>query len=63
MYSPKISEDLIPVLCRIRVKEGIPMTTLLDRFLRECISEYLTDFDENDRHVPVFVARDYIDTE
>ena len=34
MYSPKINEDLIQMLYRLRVKLGIPMTKLVDEILR-----------------------------
>ena len=40
MYSPKISEDLIPQLYRIRVREGIPMTRLVNQILTQFIKEY-----------------------
>jgi hypothetical protein len=34
MYSPKIKEDLIPVLYKLAKHEGKPMTRLLDEILR-----------------------------
>ena len=34
MYSPKIKEDLIPVLYKLAKQEGKPMTRLLDEILR-----------------------------
>jgi len=40
LYSPRISEDLIPELYRISKKEKVPMAKLVDRFLREKIEEY-----------------------
>lgn len=39
MYSPKISEDLIPVLYRIGKAEGKPMTLVVADILRTAISE------------------------
>ena len=42
-YSPKISEDLIPILYRIGKEEGKPMTKVVDRFLRDSIGKYLND--------------------
>jgi len=34
MYSPKIREDLIPVLYKLAKLESKPMTTLIDEMLR-----------------------------
>jgi hypothetical protein len=34
MYSPKIKEDLIPVLYKLAKQEGKPMTQLVDEILR-----------------------------
>lgn len=48
IYSPKISEDLIPVLYRIGKKEGKPMTKVVDNILRDSISEYITNSDESE---------------
>lgn len=39
MYSPKISEELIPVLYRMAKARGIPMTTLVNELLSKGISE------------------------
>ena len=42
MYSPKISEELIPVLYRSAKAKGIPMTRLVDSLIREALAdEYL----------------------
>jgi len=35
MYSPKIKEDLIPVIYKLAKKEGKTMTRLLDEILRK----------------------------
>ncbi len=35
MYSPKITEDLIPLLYRKSKREHIPMTRLVNNILRE----------------------------
>jgi len=49
MYSPKIKEDLIPVLFKLAAKEGKPMTKLVDEILRqelkerECLNETKRD--------------------
>ena len=40
MYSPKISDELIPHLYRIKVREGIPMTRLVNKVLTQFIKEY-----------------------
>ena len=37
MYSPKIAEDLIPILYRMRKARKIPMTRLVDSILREAL--------------------------
>ena len=34
MYSPKINEDLIPILYRLAKREHKPMTKLLDELIR-----------------------------
>ena len=34
MYSPKIKEDLIPILYKLAKQEGKPMTALIDQMLR-----------------------------
>lgn len=34
MYSPKIGDDLIPLLYRLARQEGKPMTRLVDEILR-----------------------------
>jgi hypothetical protein len=34
MYSPKIRDDLIPLLYRLARQEGKPMTRLVDEILR-----------------------------
>ncbi len=34
MYSPKIKEDLIPILYKLARQEGKPMTALIDEMLR-----------------------------
>jgi hypothetical protein len=40
MYSPKIREDLIPLLYKIAKEQEIPMTELVDRIIREEVSKY-----------------------
>ena len=39
MYSPKIKEDLIPILYKLAKLEGKPMTTLIDEMLRAEIAK------------------------
>jgi len=39
MYSPKISEDLIPFLFDLAQQEGKPMTKLVDDILRKYLTE------------------------
>jgi len=38
MYSPKISEDLVPILYRLRKENKMPMTRLLDKIIRHVIA-------------------------
>lgn len=38
MYSPKISEDLIPVLYRMAKERKTPMTRLVDGMIRDVIA-------------------------
>lgn len=38
MYSPKISEDLIPKIFKVAKAERIPMTTLVNRILEEALN-------------------------
>jgi len=39
MYSPKIKEDLIPILYKLAKLEGKPMTILIDEILRAEIAK------------------------
>ena len=39
MYSPKIKEDLIPILYKLAKQEGKPMTVLIDEMLRAEIAK------------------------
>ena len=39
MYSPKIKEDLIPILYKLAKQEGKPMTALIDQMLRAEIAK------------------------
>jgi hypothetical protein len=39
MYSPKIDEELIPRLYRLRKLKKIPMTRLVNRIVENAISE------------------------
>lgn len=38
VYSPKISEDLIPKLYRKAKLEGLPMTAVVDRIIRHALN-------------------------
>jgi len=40
MYSPKIKEDLIPILYRFAKEKGKPMTWIVDDILRPILIEY-----------------------
>ncbi len=37
MYSPKITEELIPILYQLARARGVPMTKLVDRIIREAL--------------------------
>jgi hypothetical protein len=39
MYSPKIAEDLIPKIYRLAREEKLPMTKLVDNYLRPKVME------------------------
>lgn len=46
MYSPKINEDLIPRLYRLRKLRKVPMTRLVNEILRSVLPE-LEEEEEN----------------
>jgi hypothetical protein len=48
MYSPKIKEDLIPILYQLAKKQGKPMTEVVDAILREKLPE-LTTHEQTDK--------------
>jgi len=37
LYSPKITEELIPILYQLARTRGVPMTKLVDRIIREAL--------------------------
>ena len=37
MYSPKITEELIPILYQLARARRVPMTKLVDRIIREAL--------------------------
>lgn len=39
MYSPKISEDLIPLFYRLKLRLDMPMTQIVDEILRPELNE------------------------
>ena len=39
MYSPKISEELIPVIFRVALAKKMPMTKLVNRILQEYLEK------------------------
>ena len=44
MYSPKISEDLIPVFFRLALAKKMPMTKLVNRIIQEYLEKnHLTE--------------------
>ena len=42
IYSPKISDDLIPILYKIGKRERKPMTQVVDDFLWDSIGRYIS---------------------
>lgn len=40
MYSPKIAEDLIPALYRLRKERKIPMTRLVNIIIRNALASH-----------------------
>lgn len=40
LYSPKISEELIPYLYKLAKHNGVPMTKLVNGFLKQLISQF-----------------------
>ena len=47
MYSPKISEDLIPTLYQMSREKRKPMTKMVNEILREKIASYQKTEKEN----------------
>jgi hypothetical protein len=43
MYSPKISEELIPIIYRKAKQEKRPMTRIVNDLLRESLTENVSD--------------------
>jgi hypothetical protein len=41
MYSPKISEDLVPVLYRLAKAKRMPMTRFVDGLIRQALASNL----------------------
>ena len=39
MYSPKIAEDLIPIIYRLGQQRSIPMTKVVDNLLRKTLKQ------------------------
>ena len=58
MYSPKIRQDLIPVLYKLAKLEGKSMTTLIDEMLRTEISKRNGHVNQtNDDAIPASVKK------
>lgn len=43
MYSPKVSEDLVPRLYKLAKGQGRPMTKILDGLIRDKLIEKVSD--------------------
>jgi hypothetical protein len=52
MYSPRIRDDLIPLLYRIAKHEGKPMTQLVDEILRPEIKRRVQQIDQQSTQNP-----------
>jgi hypothetical protein len=50
MYSPKIRNDLIPLLYRIARHEAKPMTVLVDEILRPEIDRRMQQLDQSNQN-------------
>ncbi len=58
MYSPKVKEDLIPILYKLAKQEGKPMTALIDEILRAEIAKRNGQIHQiNNETVPVSVKK------
>ena len=58
MYSPKIKEDLIPILYKLAKREGKPMTALIDQMLRAEITKRNRQIHQiNNETAPVSVKK------
>lgn len=58
MYSPKISEDLIHRLHVLARRQGIPMTVLVDRMLKEALDRDEPKFEAVEDKVVPFTQQD-----
>ena len=54
MYSPKISDDLVMTIYKIGKYEGIPMTRVVDRLLRDSVRDYINSLDDDEIADTVF---------
>ena len=54
MYSPKISDDLVMTIYKIGKYEGIPMTRVVDRLLRDSVRNYIDNIDDEEIADTVF---------
>ncbi len=58
MYSPKVKENLIPILYKLAKQEGKPMTALIDEILRaEIVKRNGQIHQINNETVPVSVKK------
>lgn len=60
VYSPKISEDLIPLIYKIGKNENKPMTKVVDVFLRESIERYVSNLETGNFVKDSSVRGDYV---
>ena len=57
MYSPKISEDLIPILYALAKEKNIPMTRVVDQIIRDSLEDMqsyqILDRRQTQKHTPL----------
>jgi len=63
MYSPKISEDLIPKVYRLAKAENKPMTRVVDEILRNYLNEIEIGGKQSTMAEPVVKTRYHVNLE
>lgn len=55
MYSPKIKEELVPILYRIAKRKGLPMTELVEQILKKAFDTEEPSKETEDMRSSAFV--------